>query len=142
MDAGFGIFAVAWEAWLMKRDFVFRMTDSRFQALFLVTSLPHSADALSDLYLKRGDIEIDISNLKVVLNTERQTARSVEMFPKELLTSLVAYNLVTQFRRQAAPTAPLNAKPIPDDQSPTNSKNVNPNSPLINQIPKVSAIAR
>ncbi len=155
-DAGFGIFAVAWEAQLIERDFTFRMTDSRFQALrrkatvvssgsnsttysltwcpsakdrqthpeippdaaiavrlheihihdtltlFLVTSLPHSADALSDLYLKRGDIEIDIRNLKVVLNTEHQTARSVEMFHKELLTSLVAYNLVTQFRRQAA----------------------------------------
>ena len=41
----------------MKRDFVFRMTDSRFQALFLVTSLPHSADALSDLYLKRDDVQ-------------------------------------------------------------------------------------
>lgn len=155
-DAGFGIFAVAREAQLLKRDFTFRLTDSRFQALrrkatvvsrsstsvtysltwcpspkdrqhhpeypadaaievrlheirihdtltlFLVTSLPHSAEALSDLYHQRGDIEIDIRNLKVVLNTERQTARSVEMFHKELLTSLVAYNLVTQFRRQAA----------------------------------------
>ena len=155
-DAGFGIFAVAWEAQQMNRDFTFRLTDSRFQALrrkatvvsngsnsmtysltwrpsakdrqghpefpadaaievrlheirihdtltlYLVTSLPHSADALSELYVKRGDIEIDIRNLKVVLNTEHQTARSVGMFHKELLTSLVAYNLVTQFRRQAA----------------------------------------
>lgn len=155
-DAGFGIFAVAWEARQTNRDFVFRLTDSRFTALrrrativasgenwttyshtwrpsekerqthpewpldaalevrlheirihdtltlFLVTSLPHTAEELSELYRHRGDVEVDIRNLKVVLNTERIQARSVEMFHKELLTSLVAYNLVTQFRRQAA----------------------------------------
>ena len=38
----------------------------------------------------------------MVLNAENIRAKSVEMFHKELLTSLVAYNLVTQFRRQAA----------------------------------------
>ena len=70
--------------------------------LYLVTSLPNSAEELSDLYRFRGDIEIDIRNLKVVLNTERLESRSVEMFHKELLMSQVAYNLVTQFRRQAA----------------------------------------
>lgn len=70
--------------------------------LCLVTSLPNSAEELSDLYRLRGDIEIDIRNLKVVLNTERILARSVDMFHKELLMSQVAYNLVTPFRRQAA----------------------------------------
>lgn len=155
-DAGFGLFAVAWEARQTNRDFVFRLTESRFTALrrrativasgqngttssltwrpsvkerqahpdlpleavievrlheirihdtltlFLVTSLPHPAEELSELYRCRGDVEVDIRNLKVVLNTEHIQARSVEMFHKELLTSLVAYNLVTQFRRQAA----------------------------------------
>lgn len=70
--------------------------------LYLVTSLPHAATLLSDLYIRRGDVEIDIRNLKVVLDTENIRARSVEMFHKELLTSLVSYNLVVQFRRQAA----------------------------------------
>ena len=155
-DAGFGIFAVAWDARQTNRDFVFRLSESRFTALrrkativasgenwttyshtwrpsakerqthpdlpldavievrlheirihdtltlCLVTSLPHTATELSELYRHRGDVEVDIRNLKVVLNTERIQARSVEMFHKELLTSLVAYNLVTQFRRQAA----------------------------------------
>ena len=32
-DAGFGIFAVAWDARQTNRDFVFRLTDSRFTAL-------------------------------------------------------------------------------------------------------------
>ena len=155
-DAGFGIFAVAWDARQTQRDFVFRLTDSRFTALrrkatvvasgqngttcshtwcpsakerqthpdlpldaalevrlheirihdtltlFLVTSLPHTAEEHSELYRHRGDVETDLRNLKVVLNTENIEAKSVEMFHKELLTSLVAYNLVTQFRRQAA----------------------------------------
>lgn len=70
--------------------------------LFLVTSLPHTTQQLSELYRHHGDIETDIRNLEVVLNTERLEARSVEIFHKEWLTSLVAYNLVTQFRRQAA----------------------------------------
>ena len=73
--------------------------------LYLVTSLPQDAQQMSDLYLHRGDIEIDIRNLKVVLDTENIRARSVDMFHKELLTSLVAYNLVNQFRQQAAQLA-------------------------------------
>ncbi len=44
----------------------------------------------------------DIRDVKVTLNTERIRAHSREMFEKELLTSLVAYNLVVQFRREAA----------------------------------------
>ena len=121
-DSGFGIFAVAWDAQQTNHDFVFRLTDARFQALrrhativaqnansitssltwqpsakerkthpdlpadaaievrlheirihdamtlCLVTSLPHSAEELSDLYHLRSDIEIDIRNFKVVLN--------------------------------------------------------------------------
>ncbi|MFH1303048.1 MAG: IS4 family transposase [Planctomycetota bacterium] len=70
--------------------------------LYLVTSLEETVEVLSDLYARRTDVEIDIRNIKVVLDTENIRARSVEMFHKELLTSMVAYNLVVQFRRQAA----------------------------------------
>ena len=70
--------------------------------LTLITDLTDSADALADLYERRYDIEIDIRDLKVVLDTEHILARSPDMFTKELLTSHVAYNLVIQFRRQAA----------------------------------------
>ncbi len=70
--------------------------------LYLVTSLDESVEMLSDLYARRTDVEIDIRNIKVVLDTENIRARSVEMFHKELMTSMVAYNLVVQFRRQAA----------------------------------------
>ncbi|QDU52261.1 transposase [Gimesia panareensis] len=70
--------------------------------LYLVTSLDKSVEMLSDLYARRTDVETDICNIKVVLDTENIRARSVEMFHKELMISMVAYNLVVQFRRQAA----------------------------------------
>jgi len=70
--------------------------------LWLVTDLADDSQTLSDLYHHRGDVEIDIRNLKVVLDTENIRARSEPLFFKELLMSIVSYNLVTQFRRQAA----------------------------------------
>ena len=75
------------------------------KTLCFITDLPQSTTVLSGLYRHRGDVEIDIRNIKVVLNTEQIRARSVAMFEKELWTSLVAYNLVIQFRRQAAALA-------------------------------------
>nr|WP_315853174.1 transposase [Gimesia chilikensis] len=70
--------------------------------LYLVTSLDESVEMLSDLYARRTDVETDIRNIKVVLDTENIRARGVEMFHKELMTSMVACNLIVQFRRQAA----------------------------------------
>ncbi len=70
--------------------------------LYLVTNLEQEANTLAELYKHRVQVEFDIRNLKVVLNTENIRAKSVDMFKKELYTSVVAYNLVGQFRRQAA----------------------------------------
>ena len=50
-------------------------------------------------------VEHDIRDIKVALDTENLRSQSVEMMKKELLTSIVAYNLVVQFRRQAASLA-------------------------------------
>lgn len=70
--------------------------------LYLVTSLEHDAKTLGDLFRHRYEVEFDIRNLKVVMDTENIRAKSVDMFLKEIYTSVVAYNLVGQFRRQAA----------------------------------------
>ena len=70
--------------------------------LYLVTSLDHDALTLAELFRRRVDVEIDIRNLKVVMDTENIRAKSVDMFKKELYTSVVAYNLVGQIRSQAA----------------------------------------
>ena len=73
--------------------------------LLLVSDLPDEAQVMAALYKRRYDIEVDIRNLKIVLDTENIRARSVDTFHKELLASFVSYNLVSQFRRQAAKLA-------------------------------------
>ena len=78
--------------------------------LRLMTRLSESAPTAAALYGKRWEVETDIRNVKVVLDTESIRARSEEMFRKELLTSMAAYNLVVQFRRQAARLAKLPVK--------------------------------
>lgn len=75
------------------------------ETLFLVTTLPISSEEAGETYRRRYDVEHDIRDVKVTLKTERLRAKSVEMAKKELLTSIVAYNLVVQFRRQAASIA-------------------------------------
>lgn len=77
------------------------------ETLYLVTTLPVSAERAGEYYSRRYDVEHDIRDVKVTLNTERIRAQTAAMVRKELLTSIVAYNLVVQFRRQAAQVANL-----------------------------------
>jgi len=77
------------------------------ETLFLVTTLPVDSEEAGEFYRLRYDVEHDIRDVKVSLDTENIRAKSVEMVKKELLTSIVAYNLVMQFRRQAAEIAKL-----------------------------------
>jgi len=70
--------------------------------LYLVSSLELDGPTTAQVYHRRYDVEFDIRDVKVTLDTESIRAKSVEMFKKELYTSIVAYNLVAQFRRQAA----------------------------------------
>lgn len=72
------------------------------ETLYLVTSLDAPAERIGELYRQRTMIEVDLRNLKVVLETEQLRARSVAMVHKELAVAMVAYNLTTQLRRQAA----------------------------------------
>ena len=70
--------------------------------LYLISTLDLDGPTAADLYQRRYDVEFDIRDLKVTLDTENIRAKSVAMFQKELYTSVIAYNLVAQFRRQAA----------------------------------------
>lgn len=74
-------------------------------SLYLVTSLGTDALGAAELYLRRYDIEFDIRDMKVTMDAENIQAKSVVMVLKELFTSIVAYNLIAQFRRQAAKLA-------------------------------------
>lgn len=70
--------------------------------LYLVSNVTADAESLGELYLRRYDIEFDIRDLKVTMDTENIRAKKIDTVMKELLGSVVAYNLVAQFRRQAA----------------------------------------
>jgi hypothetical protein len=73
--------------------------------LYLVTTLEIDATSAAELYSRRYDVEFDIRDLKVTMDAENILAQSVVMVKKELMTSVVAYNLIAQFRRQAAKLA-------------------------------------
>ena len=77
------------------------------ETLFLVTTLGISAEQAAEFYSRRYDVEHDIRDIKVSMSLETLRCRSEVMVKKELLTSVVAYNLVVQFRRQAAEVAKL-----------------------------------
>lgn len=85
--------------------FVHEVEVSSSLTLRLVSNLELNGLTASDLYCRRYDVEFDIRDLKVTMDAENIRAKSVEMFKKELYTSVVAYNLVVQFRRQAAELA-------------------------------------
>lgn len=72
------------------------------ESLYIVEDLGASPQQLRDLYWKRSDIEVDIRNIKLVIGTEEIRAQTKEMFLKEFALSMVAYNLTTQLRREAA----------------------------------------
>lgn len=77
------------------------------ETLYLVTTLPLTSEQAGQWYARRYDVEHDIRDVKVTLDTENIRGKSEAMVKKELLTSIVAYNLVVQFRRQAAQVAGL-----------------------------------
>lgn len=80
--------------------------------LYLVSSLEIDAASAAELYRRRYDVEFDIRDMKVTMDTENIQARSVDMVLKELMTSVVAYNLVAQFRRQSATLASLHPRQL------------------------------
>jgi hypothetical protein len=73
--------------------------------LYLVSVLEVDAKTAAAIYRRRYDVEFDIRDVKVTMDAENIRAKSVEMVKKELYTSIVAYNLVAQFRRLAATVA-------------------------------------
>lgn len=75
--------------------------------LYLVTTLEVPGHVAAEIYGRRYDVEHDIRDMKVSLGIENIRAKSDSMVQKELLCSVVAYNLVVQLRREAAREARL-----------------------------------
>lgn len=81
--------------------------------LHVVSTMELEPAKAMELYgLRYTSVEHDIRDLKVTLNLERMAAESEAMVKKEILCSMVAYNLVIQFRRQAAKIAKLTPRRI------------------------------
>jgi Transposase DDE domain len=72
------------------------------ECIYIIEDIGATPQQLRDLYWKRNDVEIDIRNIKVVIDTEEIRAQSNDMFLKEFAMAMVAYNLTTQLRREAA----------------------------------------
>jgi hypothetical protein len=72
------------------------------KTLQLVSDLEVDAASAAELYLRRYDVEFDIRDLKVTMDTENIRAKKLDTVQKELMSSIIAYNLVAQLRRQAA----------------------------------------
>jgi hypothetical protein len=72
------------------------------EALYLLTSLDVPTDEASEIYRRRYDVEHDIRDFKVSLGIETMRAKSDTMIQKELLCSVVAYNLIQHLRQEAA----------------------------------------
>lgn len=73
--------------------------------LYIAEDIAASPKQLRELYWQRNNIEVDIRNIKLVIGTEEMRSKSPEMFLKEFAMSMVAYNLTTQLRREAAKVA-------------------------------------
>lgn len=74
--------------------------------IYLVTTMLRlSRPDVFGMYRCRQDVETDIGDIKVTLDTENIRAKTKEGVLKEMYTSLIAYNSVVQFRRDAARAA-------------------------------------
>ena len=82
------------------------------ETLYLVTTLEVSSQMAAEFYGRRYDVEHDIRDMKVTLGIENIRAKSDPMVQKELLCSMVAYNLVVQLRREAAKIAKVKPRQL------------------------------
>jgi hypothetical protein len=70
--------------------------------LYFFTTLGLPVEQILQLYGQRWDIETDLRSLKQTIQLEMLRCRSVEMIAKELILSIVGYNLVRAVMNAAA----------------------------------------
>jgi hypothetical protein len=82
------------------------------QWLYLFTTLTIPASQVVDLYKKRWNVETDLRSIKQTVRLQRLSVQSVDMMEKELLTAILAYNLVRMIMMLAARHARLHARQL------------------------------
>jgi hypothetical protein len=87
------------------RGWVHEVPVSPKLTLWLFSTLDASGADLAEVYRRRADVETDIRDIKQTLSMDCFSGKDSDMVEKELLVSVVAYNLVNQVRRLAAKQA-------------------------------------
>ena len=82
------------------------------QWLYLFTTLPLPAQEVVALYGKRWNVETDLRSLKQTVRLQRLSVHSIEMMEKELLTAILAYNLVRAMMMLAARQAAVDPRQL------------------------------
>jgi hypothetical protein len=80
--------------------------------LFVFTTAPLSSDHVVALYGQRWKIETDLRSLKQTARLQRVAVRSSDMLEKELLTAVLAYNLVRALMVEAAQRAHVDPRQL------------------------------
>jgi putative transposase len=80
--------------------------------LFVFTTAPLSSDQVVALYGQRWKIETDLRSLKQTARLQRVAVRSSDMLEKELLTAVLAYNLVRALMVEAAQRAHVDPRQL------------------------------
>jgi hypothetical protein len=82
------------------------------QWLYLFTTLTLPPEEIVALYGKRWHIETDLRSLKQTVRLNRVSGQSVDIVEKELLTAVLAYNLVRAIMCVAASRAGLHGRQL------------------------------
>jgi hypothetical protein len=88
----------------------------RVKSLVVVTTLSdprkHTTLDISELYLQRWHVELDIRAIKCTLGMDVLRCKSPEMIRKEIWTCLLAYNLIRKTMLQAAKDSELSPRQL------------------------------
>jgi len=80
--------------------------------LYLFTTLPLPASEIVELYGRRWNIETDLRSLKQTLHLGQLRSKSTKMVAKELISGVMAYNLVRAVQIAAAQSAGLEPREL------------------------------
>lgn len=94
----------------------FKKNDGTFSEMHLVTTMHDdkkiSKQALSDLYKKRWNVEIDLRMIKSILGMDMLRSKTPEMVRKEIWIHLLAYNIIRKIMAEAAKIAGVEPRGI------------------------------
>lgn len=108
-------------AWMTREQYAgfpdeVKLRETKVKHQVLVTTLANhrqvDKQALSELYARRWNVELDLRNLKTTMGMETLHCQTPEMNEKELWVHLLAYNLIRLLMAQAASLADIDPRKL------------------------------